>query len=87
MDNLKSEQIWEALQEVKDPEIPVVSVVEMGMIRNIGVERGRVIVTMTPTFAGCPALEVMQTNIEQRLRQEGVEEVRAGTAPPAPGSA
>lgn len=75
MVELKSKQIWEALQDVKDPEIPAVSVVEMGMIRNIGVEKGRVIVTMTPTFAGCPALQVMQANIEGRLRQEGAEEV------------
>lgn len=64
---LTPEMIWLALDEVKDPEIPVVSVVDLGIIRSVAVSDERVIVTMTPTFAGCPALHVMQTEIEARL--------------------
>ncbi|MFQ5578364.1 MAG: 1,2-phenylacetyl-CoA epoxidase subunit PaaD [Anaerolineae bacterium] len=64
-------QIWQALDEVKDPEIPVVSLVEMGIIRAVEIEGHAVTVTMTPTFAGCPALQVMQTGIKTRLEQLG----------------
>ena len=61
-------KIWQALQEVKDPEIPVISVVEMGMVREVEVaEDGAVRVTITPTFAGCPALEVIQKSIREAV--------------------
>jgi ring-1,2-phenylacetyl-CoA epoxidase subunit PaaD len=58
------EEIWQALDEIQDPEIPVVSLVEMGIVRDVTVEAtGRVMVKMTPTFAGCPALHVMREDI------------------------
>lgn len=84
MRDLKAEQIWEILDEVKDPEIPVVSVVELGLIRGVGITGKKVIVTMTPTFAGCPALRVMKEEIEEKVRESGVEdvEVRMMYAPP-----
>ncbi|MCB0215760.1 MAG: phenylacetate-CoA oxygenase subunit PaaJ [Chloroflexi bacterium] len=69
------EEIWEALDEVKDPEIPVVSLVEMGIVRAVRVEGERVTVDMTPTFAGCPALHVMRQEVEARLRALGFPEV------------
>jgi ring-1,2-phenylacetyl-CoA epoxidase subunit PaaD len=59
--------VWEALEDVKDPEIPVISVVDLGLIRGIQVEDGRVLVSMTPTFLGCPAIDVMQTEIANHL--------------------
>ncbi len=67
--------LWQALNEVPDPEIPVVSLVEMGIVRGVEVEEGRVVVTLTPTFAGCPALEVMGGDIQARLRQLGILDV------------
>ncbi len=81
---MKIEAIWQLLEEIKDPEIPVVSLVEMGMIRQVGIEAGKVIVILTPTFAGCPALNVMQAEIDQRLRQSGAPavEVRLSLTPP-----
>lgn len=75
MAGLTEAEIWEILDEVKDPEIPVVSVVEMGIVRDIEIEGELVKVTMTPTFAGCPALKVMQDDIEEKLKQAGVEKV------------
>jgi ring-1,2-phenylacetyl-CoA epoxidase subunit PaaD len=72
-----AEQVWQALEEVKDPEIPVVSVVGLGVIRGVSVgPDGRVTVTMTPTFSGCPALAVMRRDIEACVRALGAEEVR-----------
>jgi ring-1,2-phenylacetyl-CoA epoxidase subunit PaaD len=68
-------QILEALQDVKDPEIPAVSIVEMGLVAEVQTAPGRVRVALTPTFAGCPAVEVMRAASEQRIRELGVENV------------
>lgn len=76
---LTLDAIWAALDDVKDPEIPVVSVVEMGIVRDITLEGERVIVTITPTFSGCPALVAMQEGIETRLRDIGFTEVEVRT--------
>lgn len=63
-DPITTDTIWEVLETVKDPEIPVVSLVEMGIIRDVALAAGRVTITMTPTFSGCPALELMQREIK-----------------------
>lgn len=78
------EALWVALETVKDPEIPVVSVVELGLIRQVAAEDGRVIVTMTPSFIGCPAVDVMQQAIASALEGIGFErpEVRMTFSPP-----
>ena len=75
MSNLTTDHIWEVLDEVKDPEIPVVSVVEMGLIRSVGIEGEKVIVSFTPTFAGCPAFQVMQDDIQKHLKEAGAKDV------------
>ena len=73
-------QVWEALAEIPDPEIPVISLVELGVIRGVEVEDGRVRIDFTPTFLGCPAVEVMQTAMAERIRELGAEpEVRVLT--------
>lgn len=66
--NLKT-LVEDALQDIKDPEIPVISVVEMGMITKLEINGNHVEVTMTPTFAGCPAIHVIQKDIKERLLQ------------------
>jgi ring-1,2-phenylacetyl-CoA epoxidase subunit PaaD len=60
-----------ALAEVPDPEIPVVSVVELGMVDDVDVGLDAIRVTLLPTFVGCPALEVIRTSVERRLRDFG----------------
>lgn len=77
--NVTEQAIWQALQDVKDPEIPVVSVVDMGIVRDVVVSDGAVQVTITPTFAGCPALHVMRADIEEEILRLGVEAVRVDT--------
>lgn len=67
--------IWRALDEVVDPEIPVVSLVEMGIVRDVKIDGDGVTVLMTPTFAGCPALAVMQSAIVEKLRGLGIARV------------
>jgi ring-1,2-phenylacetyl-CoA epoxidase subunit PaaD len=66
-------QVWDALAEIPDPEIPVVSLVDLGVVRDVTVEDGQVRVDFTPTFLGCPALEVMRDAMAERIRALGAE--------------
>ncbi|HET9213553.1 MAG TPA: 1,2-phenylacetyl-CoA epoxidase subunit PaaD [Gaiellaceae bacterium] len=68
-----AERVWEALAEVADPEIPVVSLVDLGVVRDVEVEDGRVRVAFTPTFLGCPAVEVMRERMAEAVRALGAE--------------
>ena len=66
--------VWDALAAIPDPEIPVVSLVDLGVVRDVAVEDGgRVRVEFTPTFLGCPALEVMRDAMAERIRELGGE--------------
>jgi len=60
--------VWAALHDVHDPEIPTISVVDLGVVRTVRTEEGSVRVELLPTFVGCPAIEVMRSAIEERLR-------------------
>jgi ring-1,2-phenylacetyl-CoA epoxidase subunit PaaD len=70
---VSAEQVWAALAGVPDPEIPVVSLVELGVVREVSVEERRVRVEFTPTFLGCPAQEAMQAQIGAAIRRLGAE--------------
>ena len=72
---ITEELVWKVLNEIVDPEIPVVSLVEMGIIRGVDLQDERVVVTMTPTFSGCPALKVMEEDIYTSLKEIGVDQV------------
>jgi ring-1,2-phenylacetyl-CoA epoxidase subunit PaaD len=65
-------QVWEALEEIPDPEIPVVSLVDLGVIRSVDVQDGHVRIEFTPTFLGCPALEFMKRAIEEKVPEAEV---------------
>ena len=66
-------QVWDALAGIPDPEIPVISLVDLGVIRAVEVDNGSVRVEFTPTFLGCPALEVMRDAIADRVAALGAE--------------
>ena len=66
-------EVWDALAEIADPEIPVISLVELGVVRDVEVDGGRVRVEFTPTFLGCPALEVMRDQMAAKVRELGAE--------------
>ncbi len=72
---LTPEVVLAALDAVKDPEIPVVSVVDLGIVQGVAIEGDRVTVSITPTFTGCPALEVMRQEIAAKVRGLGAVEV------------
>jgi ring-1,2-phenylacetyl-CoA epoxidase subunit PaaD len=65
--------VWRALEEIPDPEIPVISIVDLGVVADVRVGGGRVEVDFTPTFMGCPALEVMRARMEDAIRALGAE--------------
>jgi ring-1,2-phenylacetyl-CoA epoxidase subunit PaaD len=67
------------LADVLDPEVPVLSVVELGIVREVAVENGTVRVVVTPTYSGCPATEAIADAIVQALRDAGAEQVDVQT--------
>jgi len=71
-----SRDVYTWLEAVKDPEIPVLSLVDLGVITDVVVEHGVVDIEMTPTFVGCPALDIMKQEITETLLQRGMKEVR-----------
>ncbi|MBN8583527.1 MAG: phenylacetate-CoA oxygenase subunit PaaJ [Ignavibacteria bacterium] len=67
--NITKEDVLEALQDVKDPEIPTISVVDLGIIRNVEVGERIIKITMTPTFSGCPALKIMENMVKEKITE------------------
>lgn len=68
---MTTEQVWSAFGEIPDPEIPVISLVDLGVIRSVDVQDRHVRVEFTPTFLGCPALEAMKRALEQKVAELG----------------
>jgi ring-1,2-phenylacetyl-CoA epoxidase subunit PaaD len=68
-----AEQVWAALAEVPDPEIPVISLVDLGVVRDVAVDGDRVTIEFTPTFLGCPALDAMRVRMDEAVRSLGGE--------------
>lgn len=64
-------QLWDALDSVKDPEIPVISIWELGVLQDVELREGVVVVTITPTYSGCPAMGVMAEDVVIALREAG----------------
>ena len=65
--------VWAALEEIPDPEIPVISLVDLGVVRDVAVDDAHVRIEFTPTFLGCPALEVMRRAMEEKVEALGGE--------------
>jgi ring-1,2-phenylacetyl-CoA epoxidase subunit PaaD len=77
---LSEAQIWQALEVVKDPEIPTLSMVDMGIITKVEIRGDSdVFVEMTPTFSGCPAIKMMEGMVAERLKEIGIEKVEVVT--------
>jgi ring-1,2-phenylacetyl-CoA epoxidase subunit PaaD len=72
-------QIWDWLDNVPDPEIPVISIVDLGVVRDVDIEHGAVKVTITPTYSGCPAMGVIAMDIETELVKHGIKNIELKT--------
>lgn len=70
------ENVWEALAAIPDPEIPVVSIVDLGIVRGAEWRGDELVVTVTPTYSGCPATEIIMTDIGRALGAAGCDKYR-----------
>lgn len=68
-------KIWDLLSKIPDPEIPVITIQELGVLRDIEVTKNKVIVTITPTYTGCPAMKLFEDEIISTLNSNGIEDV------------
>jgi ring-1,2-phenylacetyl-CoA epoxidase subunit PaaD len=73
------DELFAILDEVKDPEVPVLSVVELGIVRDVQLDGGSVTVTITPTYSGCPAMRVIEEDIRAALASRGLSPVQINT--------
>jgi ring-1,2-phenylacetyl-CoA epoxidase subunit PaaD len=74
-----NEQIMGFLHEIPDPEIPVIDIVELGVIREINALSDSIEVIITPTYSGCPAMKQMEDDIKKKLAEKGYKEVKIKT--------
>jgi ring-1,2-phenylacetyl-CoA epoxidase subunit PaaD len=73
------EEVWAWLAEVEDPEIPVISIVDLGIVREVRFDGETCCVTITPTYSGCPATEVIARSVAAALQQRGLRQLRLAT--------
>ena len=77
---LNEEQIWELMHQIPDPEIPVIDIVELGVIRAVKLNsKSSVEITITPTYSGCPAMKQMEDDIRKQLNEAGFSEIKINT--------
>lgn len=72
--DITAEDIWELLEDVNDPEVPVLTVVDLGVVREVNhIENNQWQIIITPTYSGCPAMRVIEEDIVKRLNEEGID--------------
>jgi len=74
--NISPKQIWEMLAQITDPEIPVISIVDLGIVRNVRSDHSGIEIFITPTYSGCPAMDVISMNIRIGLLQKGLSNIK-----------
>jgi ring-1,2-phenylacetyl-CoA epoxidase subunit PaaD len=80
MSREQGERVWKWLDEIADPEIPAISIVDLGIVRRVEWDdEGVLVVTLTPTYSGCPATELIRNQVVAALQRHGVDRVRVGT--------
>ena len=73
---IQVQAIWELLKDVNDPEVPVLAITDLGIVRNVEVNDDEVIITITPTYTGCPAVDAINMNIRLTLMEHGYKNVK-----------
>jgi len=74
--NILSKKIWEILEQITDPEIPVLSILDLGIVRDIKDDESAIEIFITPTYSGCPAMDVISMNIRMALLQNGFKNIK-----------
>jgi ring-1,2-phenylacetyl-CoA epoxidase subunit PaaD len=70
---ISKEDIWELLKTIPDPEIPVITIVDLGILRDVEIKDDKVVVSITPTYSGCPAMNVISNEIVSTLKENGID--------------
>jgi ring-1,2-phenylacetyl-CoA epoxidase subunit PaaD len=73
---ISEKEIWKLLEEVKDPEVPVLSVIDLGIIRSVKINGNEIEILITPTYSGCPAMDVISMDIRLKLIEKGYRDVK-----------
>jgi ring-1,2-phenylacetyl-CoA epoxidase subunit PaaD len=73
---MENEKIWQILETVCDPEVPVLSIVDLGIVRDVSVCNEQIIITITPTYTGCPAMDVISMQIKMALLENGFKNIQ-----------
>jgi len=71
--------IWEWLEEVYDPEVPVLSVVDLGVVRSVSLLNNEAEIIITPTYSGCPAMQIIESGIRSKLAEHGIKKITVTT--------
>ena len=74
------EKIFNLIAQIPDPEIPVINIVELGVLRDVVMNDNEIIVKITPTYSGCPAMKQMEDDIISLLKKEGFEKIKVDTS-------
>ena len=70
---ISKEEIWQILSQVKDPEVPVLDIAELGVLRDVSFENGKFLIIITPTYSGCPAMNAIEQEIKNTLEEKGIQ--------------
>ena len=73
--SVTAEELLALLEEVKDPEVPVLSIIDLGIVRHVSIDDGQIQITITPTYSGCPAMDVISMDIRLKLMEKGFRNV------------
>lgn len=74
------QELWKLLEQVKDPEVPVLSILDLGIVRSVKKENDQIKIIITPTYSGCPALDVISMDIRLKLLEHGYKNVQVTQA-------
>jgi len=77
--NILTEQIWNILEDVTDPEIPVLTITDLGIVRDVKINGSQVEVIITPTYTGCPATDMIAMNIKLALIENGYPDIKVSS--------
>ena len=73
---ISKEKIWKLLEEVYDPEVPVLSVIDLGIVRDVRINDDEIEIVITPTYSGCPAMDVITMSIKMILLETGYKKIK-----------
>lgn len=73
---IQEEEIWKLLETVCDPEVPVLTIIDLGIVRAVKINGGEIEVVITPTYTGCPAMDMIAMNIRLALAEKGYHNIK-----------